>query len=68
MNILCPTEDSANCVWLAFAQGNGRGMSFIDLGGNLIPLDDVIGTLMAVALIAVGAVIGTIIQRFRRVN
>ena len=26
---LCPTEDSANCVWDARAQGNGEGISFL---------------------------------------
>lgn len=26
---LCPTEDSANCVWDARVQGNGEGISFL---------------------------------------
>lgn len=32
----CPTEDSNNCYWDAQTQGNGRGQSFIDIGGHLI--------------------------------
>jgi hypothetical protein len=32
----CPTEDSANCYWDAQTRSNGKGISFIDLGGYLI--------------------------------
>lgn len=35
---VCPTEDSSNCLWDAQTQGNGRGQSFIDVGGYLIRL------------------------------
>ena len=32
----CPTEDSANCYWDAETRSNGKGSSFIDVGGLLI--------------------------------
>ena len=31
----CPTEDSTNCYWDASTHGNGQGISFIDLKGDL---------------------------------
>ena len=36
---MCQTEDSANCIWLAPIQGNGRGASFIDVRGQLYRLN-----------------------------
>lgn len=30
----CATEDSPNCVWVASAQGNGEGSSFVDIDGT----------------------------------
>lgn len=35
---LCPTEDSSQCVWVAEIQGNGDGISFVDLDGELYRL------------------------------
>ncbi len=35
----CLTEDSANCYWDAKSRGNGRGRSFVDIGGNVVFLD-----------------------------
>lgn len=29
----CAYEDSTNCVWDAGDRGNGKGRSFIDIGG-----------------------------------
>ena len=34
----CKNEDSRNCFWWAEGRGNGRGHSFIDLGGRVIYL------------------------------
>lgn len=33
---LCPSEDSANCVWDARVQGNGEGISFLYVESGLI--------------------------------
>jgi hypothetical protein len=32
----CPTEDSANCYWDAQTRSNGKGDSFLDLGGRIV--------------------------------
>ena len=37
---MCQFEDSINCVWLAAAQGNGQGTSFVNIAGNVYPLFD----------------------------
>ena len=37
---MCQFEDSINCVWLAAAQGNGQGASFVNIAGNVYPLFD----------------------------
>ena len=38
--VLCPTEDSSSCVWLADVQGNGEGRSFYtDADGVVTYLD-----------------------------
>lgn len=41
MNYLppCPTEDSANCKWVAEDHGNGEGRSFYDLDGEITYVD-----------------------------
>jgi hypothetical protein len=33
----CATEDSDNCYWDATAHGNGRGLSFASIDGEVIP-------------------------------
>lgn len=35
----CDSEDSTSCYWDATAHGNGVGVSFIDLGGNVYYLE-----------------------------
>lgn len=30
----CATEDSSNCYWSASEQGNGSGVSFLDIQGT----------------------------------
>lgn len=30
----CATEDSSNCYWSANEQGNGLGVSFLDIRGT----------------------------------
>lgn len=32
----CPTEDSAQCVWVAQEQGNGAGTSFLALTDDIV--------------------------------
>lgn len=38
----CPTEDSSNCYWDATVQGDGNGMSFIDIDGTAYYTDGTI--------------------------
>ena len=48
---MCQFEDSINCVWLAAAQGNGQGVSFINIGGTTLPLFDTLLWMFLAALI-----------------
>lgn len=35
----CEFEDSANCIWIASEAGNGEGVSFYDVAGEVFYLD-----------------------------
>ena len=34
----CGEEDSINCRWNAQEQGNGQGLSFVNVGGLVVPI------------------------------
>ena len=36
----CDAEDSTNCYWDAAAQGDGVGVSFVDVGGTAYYWED----------------------------
>lgn len=40
----CEYEDSANCIWDASEQGNGEGISFVDIDGTAYYADGEYGT------------------------
>jgi len=39
LNTPCANEDSSDCYWNAATMGNGTGTSFVNLGGNIYPLN-----------------------------
>lgn len=33
---MCEFEDSQNCIWIAFLQGNNEGNSFVNIAGTIL--------------------------------
>jgi hypothetical protein len=66
-DLLCKTEDSINCVWLGWAQGNGQGATVINFTDSWIVLDtfNLLG-LGIVMLGITGAIALSVIERVRR--
>jgi hypothetical protein len=66
-DLLCKTEDSINCVWLGFAQGNGQGATVINFTDSWIVLDNF--NLLGLAIVTLGitaALALSVIERVKR--
>lgn len=56
-NPLCEFEDSQNCIWLHWLQGNGKGNSFIDIAGTTLYAEQILFIAVMLFMVACIAIV-----------